>query len=138
MLHPVTEGPYEGPYFRDEDECIALPERYDATLKLHIDCCPDTSTAWAYATAHVFITPRVAQCWLERHAISEVTSPDKQNEFVQVMLRGMWHGNSDHPIEFNFGTICNGHHRLNAIVQSNMSYTMLVKFCRQRRSPMPH
>lgn len=80
-------------------------------------------------TKFVEVTPELAATWLESvPAFQREVRDQRVARYVRDMRNGKWTSSSDHIAFDRYGQLINGQHRLRAIVESGMTFTMGVDY----------
>ena len=85
-------------------------------------------------TVTMNITPAIAKEWLRKNKLNRNVRKNKVNQYKRDMQNGNWYTTHQGIAFFEDGDLCDGQHRLLAIVESGVSVDMQVSFGLERSS----
>lgn len=76
-------------------------------------------------SCEVFVTPEIAQHWLDFNSSNRAITNSRVDQFKSDMESGEWSDNAE-PIKFAYGKLLDGQHRLTAMVLAGVSLQLSV------------
>ena len=74
----------------------------------------------------IVVTPSMAKDYLSKNKVNRSLSQEKVNTYANDMKNGNWKLNGETFSVDEFGNLCNGQHRMNAIIKSNCNIEMIA------------